>query len=77
MGRVVNKSFKRVRKDIRKKADKLLHFLEHLDKMGSLQETEDWTAQQNSLYETLGDSCFDLMEEISNLDEIEVPDYKK
>lgn len=75
MGVVVNKSFKKVRKDIFKKAEKILLFLEeHKD---DLQETNEWTVKQNAAYEKIGNLCLSLYEEVSNLDEIEIPDYKK
>jgi hypothetical protein len=75
MGRVVNKSFNRVRKDIFKKAEKILFFLE--SNIGDLQNSEKWTIKQNNTYDKLSALCFGLTEEVDNLDEVEVPDFEK
>lgn len=73
MGRVVNKSFERVRKDIAKKSEKLLSFLQ--DNNGNLYG--DWTTKQSKMYDKLNALLLDLSEEIFNLDEIEVPEFEK
>lgn len=77
MGLVCNKSFKQVRKSIGTKANKILTFLEaHPAELGLPgYKTVDWTTKQNNIYERLQGLCYDLVEEISNLDEIEVPDF--
>lgn len=73
MGVVVDKSFKQVRKSISKKAEKLLEFLkDNNDKLN-----DSWTVKQNNLYEKLSWLCYDVSDEVYNLDEIEVPEYEK
>ena len=72
MGKVVNKSFCQVRRSIAKKSDKLMIFLQ--DNSGNLFD-DDWKIKHNKIYERLQELCCDVIEEISNLDEIEVPDY--
>jgi hypothetical protein len=75
MGKAVNKSFKKVRKDIFKRAENLLLFLE--DEIGDLQEDKAWTCKQSKLYDKLSKLCCDFLEEVENLDEVEVPEFKK
>lgn len=72
MGRVVNKSFNQVRKSIVCKADKLKEFIET-----NAMATADgsWTLKQNILFEKLGCLADSLAEEVSNLDEVEVPEF--
>ena len=79
MGLVVDKTFSRVRKDIGKKANKILVFLETYPNTLGLPgyNQVDWSKQQNSAYEKLAELCCDLADEVNNLDEIEVPEYKK
>ncbi len=74
MGLVVNKSFRKIRADITKKSDKLYSYL--YDNSGNLY-SDDWTKLHNKIYEKLLSICNDLVEEISNLDEIEIPNYDK
>lgn len=73
MGVVVNKSFNRVRKDIARKAEKLTDFLREHN--GTLYG--EWTRRQNSMYEKLNTMCYSLSEELSNLEEIEVPEFER
>jgi len=74
MGIVVNKSFNRVRKDIVRKADRLKEFIET-----NAMATADgsWTLKQNNLFERLGSLAHSLSEEVSKLDEVEVPEFER
>lgn len=73
MGKVVNKSFERVRKDIAKRSEDLLDFLR--DHNGTI--WGDWTTRQRKIYEQLSELCYEITETVSDLDEIEVPEYEK
>lgn len=79
MGIVVNKSFKQVRKSIGTKANKLLCLLEKYPQEIGLSGYKEvkWSAKQNKIYCKLTNLCDSLVEELSNLDEIEIPDYEK
>lgn len=73
MGVVVNKSFERVRRDIARKSDKLFEFLK--ENSGNLYG--EWTSKQNRIYERLSGLSESLCEEISFIDEVEVPEFSK
>lgn len=79
MGRVVNKSFNKVRKSIGKKSLKLASFITDYGQELWLPggAPKSWTAKQSRAYDKLAGLCYDLAEEINNLDEIEVPDFEK
>jgi hypothetical protein len=73
MGVVVNKSFNKVRKDIDKKAWKLLIYLQD----NICQLDGDWTSDQNDIYMKLGQLSFSLEVEIAKLEAIRnVPEFK-
>lgn len=74
MGLVVNKSFKKVRNSISSKSEKLRKFLNDYE---PFIKNGKWSVSQNNLYQKLQGLCDSLVEEIANLDEIEVPEYKK
>ena len=66
MGTVVNKSLKRVRKDIAKKADKLHEFL--YENLGNVWDLEN--PKQERVLQKLAAMCYDLVENVDSLDEI-------
>lgn len=73
MGVVVNKSFNKLEKDIAKKYEKLLEFL--IENNGNLYDK--WTYKKNKMYSKLAGLCDSLAEEVSYLDEIDVPEFEE
>lgn len=73
MGQVVNKSFNKLEKNIAKKYEKLLDFL--IENNGNLYDK--WTYKKDKMYNKLAELCDSLAEEVSFLDEIEVPEFEK
>jgi hypothetical protein len=67
MGRVVNKSFKKVQKDIAKRALKLEEYLKN--NHGNLYD--EYSVKQRKIYNKISALCIRLLEEIDNLDEVE------
>ncbi len=74
MGTVVNKSFGKLEKSIARKSEKLLEFL--LEHNGTLWGGK-WTSKKDKMYLKLGELCESLAEEVSYLDEIDVPEFEK
>jgi hypothetical protein len=79
MGVVVNKSFDQIRKRIGSKSNKILVCLERYPTEIGLQgyDLAKWSKKQNDVYDRLCSLCYDLVEEISSLDEVDVPGFRK
>lgn len=73
MGVVVNKSFNQLEKSIAKKYEKLFDFLK--ENNGNLYD--EWTYKKSKMYDKLAGLCDSLAEEVSFLDEIEVPEFEE
>lgn len=69
MGIVVNRSLKQVQKSIARKADKLKAFIED----NAMTKCGKWSLKRSKLYNKLLGLAESLSEEISYLDEIEIP----
>lgn len=73
MGVVVNKSFRQIQKSVANKGQKLFRLLEEHN--GTL--WGEWTRTQDRFYERLATLCYEVVEEIDNLEEIVLPEYEK